>query len=266
MFEAVVSNHKDKSVPATCAKNTQRKPINSIWTSPGLNVLRCGFLPFHNINGFMSDHRLVWAGICNEDLLGHRPQHIYRALCSKARSNNPDVREKFIQRCLKKYGNEDFINDFQTLTYFCQEQREENDCKEEIIFLHEALAVWIEKIQLGVDDTLRKFFTGKVPWSPTIQVHRDRLDYWHRILQIKTEVLTSKNQIKQLSIKLGEYAGHYLSTVACIDKLKIALKEYQVAKKNAAALQRAFIEDLIVRKPYYKKMSSEDMIEMVQKE
>ena len=43
MFEAVVSNHKDKSVFATCAKNTQRKPINSIWTSPGLAVLRCGF-------------------------------------------------------------------------------------------------------------------------------------------------------------------------------------------------------------------------------
>ena len=44
MFEAVVSNHKDKSVPATCAKNTQRKPIDNIWTSPGLTVLRCGFL------------------------------------------------------------------------------------------------------------------------------------------------------------------------------------------------------------------------------
>ena len=36
MFEAVVSNHIDKSVPATCAKNTQRKPIDSIWTSPDL--------------------------------------------------------------------------------------------------------------------------------------------------------------------------------------------------------------------------------------
>ena len=30
MFEAVVSNHTDKSVPATCATNTQQKSIDSI--------------------------------------------------------------------------------------------------------------------------------------------------------------------------------------------------------------------------------------------
>ena len=97
-------------------------------------------------------------------------------------------------------------------------------------------------------------------------MHRDRLDYWHRILQIKTGVLTSKNHIKRLSIKLKEYSGHYLSTVACIEKLKIAWKEFQIAKKNAAALQRDFIKDLIARKAYHKKMSSEDMTKMLKKE
>ena len=30
MFKAVVSNHKDKIVPATCATNTQQTPIDSI--------------------------------------------------------------------------------------------------------------------------------------------------------------------------------------------------------------------------------------------
>ena len=112
MFEAVVSNHTNKSVPTTCATNTQRKPIDSIWTSPGLAVLRCGFLPFHDAYGFHSDHQLVWADVCNKDLLGHRPQHIYRAPRAKARSNDPDVQEKFIQRCINRYGKEDIINDF----------------------------------------------------------------------------------------------------------------------------------------------------------
>ena len=54
--EAVIKNHKGESVPATCARNTQTKPIDSIWTSPGLDVLRCGFLPFHSVYGFPSDH------------------------------------------------------------------------------------------------------------------------------------------------------------------------------------------------------------------
>ena len=121
MFEAVVSNHKEETVPATCAKNTQRKPIDSIWTSPGLTVLRCGFLLYHDAYGFQSDHQLVWTDICNEDLLGHKPQHIYRAPRAKTRSNDPEVRENFIQRCINRYGKEDSINNFQTLTYFYQQ-------------------------------------------------------------------------------------------------------------------------------------------------
>ena len=56
MYEAVVSNHGDESVPATHVTNKQRKSIDSNWTSPGLTVLRCGFLPFHNVYGFQSDH------------------------------------------------------------------------------------------------------------------------------------------------------------------------------------------------------------------
>ena len=97
-------------------------------------------------------------------------------------------------------------------------------------------------------------------------MHRYRIDYSHHILRIKTGVLTSKNVIKRLSIRLGEYSENYLTTVACIDKLKIAWKEYQVAKKDAAALRSAFIEDQIAKKAHHKRMSSEAMIKMLRKE
>ena len=61
--EAVINNHRGESVPATCARNTQRKPIDSIWTLPGPDVLRCGFLHFQSVYGFLSDHQTVWAEI-----------------------------------------------------------------------------------------------------------------------------------------------------------------------------------------------------------
>ena len=178
IYKVVISNHGGESVPATCATNKQRKPIDSIWTSPGLKVLRCGFLPFHDVFGFQSDHRLIWADICNEDLLSHRPQHVYRAPRSKARSNDPCLREKFIQRCLEKYGAEDVINDFQTLSSFCQAARDsDEDMRDHISFLHDSLSTKIEKIQMEVEKSIGQFFTRSVPWSPTIQVHRDRIDY-----------------------------------------------------------------------------------------
>ena len=120
IFKAVVSNYGGKSVPATCATNKQHTPINSIRTSPRLTVLKCGFSPFHEAYNFQSDHQLIWADICNEDILGHRPQHIHPALRSKVRSNDPDTREQYIQRCLERYKREDVLNDFQTLASFCQ--------------------------------------------------------------------------------------------------------------------------------------------------
>ena len=75
-----------------------------------------------------------------------------------------------------------------------------------------------------------------------------------------------KNAIKKLSVKLGESSGNYLTAIACVEKLKIAWKEYQAAKKEAAALRRAFLEDQIARKAHDKKMSSEDMVKMLRKE
>ena len=56
MMEGVISKHKSKSVPATCAKNKSRTPIDSIWISPGLEVIQCGYLPMHDYQGFDSDH------------------------------------------------------------------------------------------------------------------------------------------------------------------------------------------------------------------
>ena len=54
--EAVIKNRRRESIPATCARNTQCRPIDSIGTSPGLHVLRCGFFLFHSVYGFDSDH------------------------------------------------------------------------------------------------------------------------------------------------------------------------------------------------------------------
>ena len=94
IFEAVVSNHGGESDPATCATNKQRKLIDSIWTSPALAVLKCGFLPFHEVYGFNSDHQLTWAKICNKDLYDHHPQRVSRATVSNVKSNDIDIKEK----------------------------------------------------------------------------------------------------------------------------------------------------------------------------
>lgn len=85
-----------------------------------------------------------------------------------------------------------------------------------------------------------KFYNSTTPWSPQIQTNQDRIDYWHIILQIKTGVLTSKNAIKKLYIKLGKYYGQYINFTAALKKLKVAWNEFRAAKKIASDLGKTY--------------------------
>ena len=82
------------------------------------------------------------------------------------------------------------------------------------------------KVRSDVDTKKSNFYNDTTLWSSQIQTHRDWIDYWHIILLTKTRVLTSKNTIKRLSIKLGEYSGQYPSAAAALEKLKGAWKKY----------------------------------------
>ena len=97
----------------------------------------------------------------------------------------------------------------------------------------------------------------------TLQVHRGCIDYFHCALCITKRVFTSKNAIKKLFIKLEEYLGHYLTSFACLDNLKIDWKEYQAAKKEAWVLQKTIMEDKIVRKAHDRNVTTKNMVKMM---
>jgi hypothetical protein len=108
MMEGVINHHKTSSVPATCAKNKSRTPIDSIWISPGIEILQCGFLPFHDYKGFDSDHRLIWVEIDIASLFGHYPQHMWKVPSTRVRSNDPRCRDRYIEQVLQQYEEEFF--------------------------------------------------------------------------------------------------------------------------------------------------------------
>ena len=46
MKECILHRHRRMSPPATNNKNQQRQPIDGIWTTAGIQVKKCGYLPF----------------------------------------------------------------------------------------------------------------------------------------------------------------------------------------------------------------------------
>ena len=245
MMEGVISQHKKDSAPATCAKNTNRTPIDSIWISPGVEILQCGFLPFHDYRGFDSDHRLIWVEIDNASIFGHYPQKMWKAPETRVKSNDPRCRDRYIERVLQKYEEEKIFVQCEALRQLCLDHDNGENVGPAIEELHAELKEKTIRIRRAVDDKLLKFHAGAVPWSPPIQKHRDRVEYWHRVLRTKTDVLTSRTAIKRLSKKIGEYSGFYLSTSEAIVKLKESIRAYKEAKKEAYKLRVGFNETLI---------------------
>lgn len=82
-------------------KEYKMKPLDSIWTSPGLEVLFCGFLPFYLLSGFDLDHQLIWVNIYTQTLYGHCPPKIYRAPSIKVKSNDPANCNYYIEQVLE---------------------------------------------------------------------------------------------------------------------------------------------------------------------
>ena len=70
LSEAILSRHKNP--PATCEKNSQRQPIDTILTTPGITPVSSGYLPFGK--GCPSDHRVLWLDIIKDTFLSQSPK------------------------------------------------------------------------------------------------------------------------------------------------------------------------------------------------
>jgi len=264
MFEAIICHHPTKSVPGTCNTNESRKPIDGIWISPGVEILRCGCLPFDSYDGFSSDHRMVWVEIDNVSILGHYPHYYphYSSMPSadKVRSNDPRLRDRYNQRVLEAFEDEDIQLQVETLSLLMVRFHAGEDVSALVEELHGDLKEKTIRIQEKVGSKLRIFHTGPIPWSPRLQVFRDAIEYRDRYIRIQLGVLASRQAIKHLAKKIGEYAGIYSSLSVCINRLKLAHKAYKEAKKDATKWRTGFQETFVTAKAKERGLSEEVVI------
>lgn len=122
-----------------------------------------------NFSGPTSAKRISWDTTLNTSIVSHDPRldlmiQTFVRNTSSGALRNMDVKTLSMT--------------FKLSLSFYQQQQESKDLRNEIIHLYASLATKIERIQLEVDKFRSQFFTGSVPWSSSIQVHYDRIDYW----------------------------------------------------------------------------------------
>ena len=128
LHEAILSHHPRP--PSTCDKNRQRQPIDGIWTSPSIHISQSGYLPFGQ--GCPSDHRMIWADIPIELILG-TPSRIKRPTPRRLKASDHRLVDRYIQHLLPQLQQHNLIDRMQKLNkqaqthgWSCQLEQEFN--------------------------------------------------------------------------------------------------------------------------------------------
>ena len=105
--------------------------------------------------------------------------------------------------------------------------------KPAIIDAYEGLYRDTSKARLAIESKLQSRYVGKVPWSPELQIYRDRIDFWSRIVKLMKGVDTSQTELKRLSRKLQINLAFHADLPSAVLQLMLAYRSYREAKVQA---------------------------------
>lgn len=104
LIDSILSLHSASSPPVTFNRNTTRTPINALWVSPNIGVLREGYCSFGGSHGMRSDHHQLWIEVDNSTILGKHLSSSFPTPCSKLSSDNPRLRNKYTKLVHQEYS------------------------------------------------------------------------------------------------------------------------------------------------------------------
>jgi hypothetical protein len=104
MTEAILNQHSTKSPPATYNRNYQQQPVDGLWVTEGLEILR-GYTEFGG--SAPSDHRSLWVDFHYTELFGHSISPTIRPTARRLKSSDPRLVSRYIaltKRAFKEHG------------------------------------------------------------------------------------------------------------------------------------------------------------------
>jgi hypothetical protein len=125
--EAILDKHSDKSPPATQNRNTNRQPIDGIWTSVCISISAGGYLPFGD--ACPSDHRMIWVEIQYSIAFGQRSPEIAKIQPKRLKTCDPRIIKKYNLRVKKVMRETGFRKRYEAL----KEQTERGEWNDEMI-------------------------------------------------------------------------------------------------------------------------------------
>jgi hypothetical protein len=197
MREAILTRHPQFSPPATFDKNRKRTPIDGIWVSQAVEVVRAGYGAFEQDGTCPSGHRFLYIDVTLCSVFGYNPPMVYHANARRFNSKDPGLRRKYIRTVRKLYDR----GKIYIMKTELQELKANYASLESIKRKHKELSDARFQIRRRAEKKVRHLKVGGVPWAPFLQALRDDIGLWKRVLRIHKGQTTSWKQVRLFMVK-----------------------------------------------------------------
>ena len=106
--------------------------------------------------------------------------------------------------------------------------------KGHLVRCYELLHKTTSDIRRDVEGHLRTLNAGEIPWSPILQVYRNTIEYWLRVVKLHT----SRKALKRLARRLHIYKEYHAGLEYAGLKLQEHYQTYYKARKNQRLARR----------------------------
>jgi hypothetical protein len=230
----ICTHRHGPSNPSTYARGST--PIDAIYVTANLWSSRCGYLPV------VSDHRVLWIDIPQEQLFGRRLSALPIRTPQRLILQDPRVVEKYITAISNQLQSVHFLDRLQSL----RDRMEDKNCSNMARLVdqyNELDAIRCAAI-LKADRSCRKLKMGHVAFSPALSIVWNKIRAWKLIRRKKMGGRVSSRYL-QREIKAAGLRDISNMTLNEVDnQLADAWKQYRRLKKQATSLRATWLEEV----------------------
>ena len=239
MKDAILTKYRTDP-PETYQRNFQRKPIDAIFVTTGIEITQGGYTNYGDI--MMSDHRTLWIDVPFESCLGFNPPDLHKKQINRVNPKDPRNRKNFVEATKRWYRlHDNYVpKQEERLRRMVQAGVPTPVIQAE----HHDLLIADKRAKEYAAQNARRVFMGRDPWSPRYQAAREKWQTWILIKRRFYRPVSDpylKRCIRRCDLEQDVLTWR-LSEVETA--LQEAHDEYKQARKVADTWRKDFLENL----------------------
>ena len=237
--DAMLDTIGNEVLPASYVNG--KDPIDSIWVSANVEIVRSVSLPFDQGVG---DHRPIMIDVSTTSVMGTSVPPTPSVRARKLKLGDPRIIKKYLDLLRKFYNN----NDFYTKVYALSRLKIEYPIQPQVAIAYEQLDSIRTRGMKYAESKCRKFYGGKVPWNPELTEAHYVIELWTLVIRRLEGRKVSARTILRKKRQCNIDESTMVTRSYAHSKLHQAYTKYSTITNQATKRRSTFLEDLAMAK------------------